>query len=63
MKHSVTPHRVAYEHLVVCPVEALRGVLEFIGEAGDAEPAAVTLERQADALTDEWVERFAADQM
>jgi LPS sulfotransferase NodH len=63
VKHSVSPYRVVYEHLVVSPVEVVGSVLGFIGEHGDAEPAAVTLERQADALTDEWVERFAADQM
>ena len=59
--HSITPYRVVYERMVEEPVETVRGVLGFLGVATtDLEPAPLELERQADALTDEWVERYTA---
>ena len=61
-ERGITPHVVMYEALVATPDDIVRKVLEFLGVAGPqpipSDP--IELERQADALTDEWVERYAS---
>jgi LPS sulfotransferase NodH len=59
---SIDPARVVYERLVEEPEQTLHSVLSYIGVAPPAAPARepLELERQADALTDEWVARYAA---
>jgi LPS sulfotransferase NodH len=61
-RHDIAPHPVVYENLVADQDATVRGVLEFIGvePPGDlrTEPA---IQRQADALSEEWVERYRAE--
>ena len=61
-QRSITPHRVVYERLVAQPGETLGSVLDFLGVPGPVAVASapLELEQQADALTDEWVERYSA---
>lgn len=55
-------HEVWYEDLVVDPLEATRGVLDHLGESWPEELTypSQRLERQSDALTEEWRTRFVA---
>jgi trehalose 2-sulfotransferase len=57
---GVTPHEVTYEELEREPASAVTSVLEVLGLAAPDEVAtgAVPFRRQADRLTDEWVERY-----
>lgn len=59
---GVTPFVIRYEEFVASPKEWLRQIAEHFGIAFDetAEIAVAVPERQADALNDEWVERFRA---
>jgi LPS sulfotransferase NodH len=59
-ERSIAPYRIVYERMVEEPDEAVRGVLGFLGVAdhGDVGSGPVELEQQADALTDEWIERY-----
>jgi trehalose 2-sulfotransferase len=61
-RYGIEPHRVIYEDFVADQSGTLRGVLEFIGVAPPAKlEVAPTIERQADALSEEWVERYIAE--
>jgi trehalose 2-sulfotransferase len=57
---SISPHRIVYERLVEEPGETVGDVLAFLGLAdpGRTTYGPVELEQQADALTEEWVERY-----
>ena len=57
---SIAPCRVVYERLVDEPAGTVRAVLGFLGIDDPGQVAPLTLERQADALTDEWVARYTA---
>jgi LPS sulfotransferase NodH len=59
-RYEIAPHRVVYEELVEDRERIVRGVLGFIGVP---LPAAVeveqpSLERQADPISEEWIERY-----
>ena len=56
------PHRVVYEDLIAAPDETVREVLALLAvEApADLHIPPPRLERQADALSNEWVERYLA---
>jgi trehalose 2-sulfotransferase len=62
-RYGIEAHEIVYEDLVSDQNGTLREVLEFIG----VEPPASLqveqprLERQADALSEQWVERYIAD--
>jgi LPS sulfotransferase NodH len=62
-RHAITPHRVVYEDFVEAQEQTVRGVLDAIGVDAPADlhlpPPA--LDRQADELSDEWVERYLAE--
>jgi LPS sulfotransferase NodH len=57
---GIEPFRVVYEDLVADQEGILRGVLKFLGIAIPAEfrVPETHLKKQADALTDLWVEKF-----
>jgi trehalose 2-sulfotransferase len=57
---GVTPHEVTYEELERDPASVVTSVLEVLGLAASDGMAttAVPFRRQADTLTDEWVERY-----
>jgi trehalose 2-sulfotransferase len=60
---DIEPRRIVYEDFVAAQEEAVRDVLGFLGVDAPAEldlPAPV-LGRQADALSDEWAERYLAE--
>lgn len=58
---GVTAHCVTYEDLAADYAPTVRGVLEFLGIEGAAETViAPNLERQADALSKEWEQRYRA---
>lgn len=61
-ERAIRPHVVTYEALVDAPDDTVREVLEFLGVPGPHPTASgpIELERQADALTEEWVERYAS---
>ena len=62
-RYGIEPHRVVYEDLVADQSRVVRGVLEFIGvePPADLQGATPRLERQADALSEQWVERYLAE--
>ena len=59
----ITPHTVTYRALVDSPQGTVRDVLAYLGVPGAAAAVcgAPTLLRQADVVTDEWVERYLAN--
>ena len=62
-RHRFEPHRVVYEDLVADREAAVRGVLALLEVEAPADlhipqPA---LERQADRVSDQWVERYLAE--
>ncbi|MFJ8140958.1 Stf0 family sulfotransferase [Streptomyces sp. NPDC096013] len=60
-RHGVTPHTVVYEDLVTDYEAGLRGCLDFLGVSAPASLPAPGIRRQADELTEQWVERFLRD--
>jgi LPS sulfotransferase NodH len=62
-RHGLTPHRVVYEDFVAAQEATVRQVLEAVGVEAppslDLPPPA--LDRQADELSDAWVERYLAE--
>ncbi|MER7638219.1 Stf0 family sulfotransferase [Streptomyces sp. NPDC126522] len=60
-RHRVVPHTVVYEDLVADYEAGLRGCLDFLGVAAPAALPAPGIRRQADELTEQWVERFLRD--
>ncbi len=60
-RHRVSPHTVVYEDLVADYEAGLRGCLDFLGVGAPAALLTPGIRRQADELTDEWVERFLRD--
>jgi LPS sulfotransferase NodH len=62
-RQGIEPYEVVYEDLAVRPGEVIRGVLDWAGiEAPEVPGGDTGLRRQADATTEEWVRRFAAEQ-
>lgn len=60
-RRGVTPHVVVYEDLLANYDEGVRDCLAFLGvEAPERIPAA-GIGRQADEMTERWVERFLGD--
>jgi LPS sulfotransferase NodH len=57
---GVTPHEVVYEELERDPASVVTSVLEVLSLAASdgVAASAVPFRRQADRLTDEWVERY-----
>ncbi len=62
-RHGIVPHRVSYEDLVADQDQAVHDVLEFIGVEPPAglRTAPPKLGRQADTLSEQWVERYLAE--
>jgi LPS sulfotransferase NodH len=60
-RHGVVPHVVVYEDLVAHHEARLRGCLDFLGVGALASVPAPGIRRQADELTQQWVERFLRD--
>jgi LPS sulfotransferase NodH len=62
-RHALAPHRVVYEDFVEAQEDTVRAVLGLLGVEAPADlhipPPA--LERQADELSDDWVERYLAE--
>ena len=63
-RHAIVPYRVVYEDFVEAQEETVRGVLDALGV--DDVPADLhlpppVLDRQADEVTDAWVERYLAE--
>jgi trehalose 2-sulfotransferase len=60
---EITAHTVVYEDFVADRTGTLRDVLEFIGVEPPAgfQLGTPILERQADALSEQWVERYIAE--
>jgi LPS sulfotransferase NodH len=62
-RHGIVPHRVVYEDFVDAQEETVRGVLRTVGVEAPADlslPPPVH-DRQADELSEEWIERFQAE--
>lgn len=61
--HGFDPHRVVYEDLVADREAAVRAVLALLGveTPADLHIPQPGLERQADLVSDEWVERYLAE--
>lgn len=60
-RHGVEPLVVAYEELAAAPVEETAAVLAYLGLPTARPPkGSWQHQRQADALTDEWAERYRA---
>lgn len=59
-QRGIEPHVVIYEKLVADRFRILRGVLEFLGISipPDFQVPDTHLKKQADALSEEWVEKF-----
>ena len=59
-QRGIEPYRVVYEDFVGQQLETVRGILEFLGVdiPADLQVPTATLKRQADSLTEDWVERF-----
>lgn len=56
---GVAPHRLSYEDVAADPVGATRGVLHLLGlELPPGRTITPWHRRQADALNDEWIERY-----
>jgi LPS sulfotransferase NodH len=62
-RYGIAPHNVVYEDLIADRRRTLREVLEFIGVEPpvDLPVDPVRLERQADQLSEQWVERYLAE--
>jgi LPS sulfotransferase NodH len=62
-RHGLTPHRVVYEEFVEAQEPTVREVLEMVGvdAPADLQLPPPVLDRQADELSDEWVERYRAE--
>ncbi|MFF6991967.1 Stf0 family sulfotransferase [Streptomyces sp. NPDC010273] len=60
-RHRIVPHTVVYEDLVADYEAGLRGCLDFLGVGAPASLPAPGIRRQADELTEQWVERFLRD--
>jgi LPS sulfotransferase NodH len=60
-RHGVVPHVVVYEDLVADYEAGLLGCLDFLGVGAPASVRAPGIRRQADELTEQWVERFLRD--
>jgi LPS sulfotransferase NodH len=62
-RYGIEPHEIVYEDLVADQNRTIREALAFIGvePPADLQAAQPTLERQADALSDQWVERYIAE--
>ena len=58
--YRIDPFRVVYEELVADQEGVLRGVLEFLGVTipADFQLPETNLKKQADSLSDLWVEKF-----
>jgi LPS sulfotransferase NodH len=62
-RHAIEPHRVVYEDFVGAQAETVRGVLDTMGVEAPADlhlPPPIH-DRQADRLSDEWVDRYRAE--
>jgi LPS sulfotransferase NodH len=62
-RHALAPQRIVYEDFIEAQEATVRDVLEAVGVDVPAHldlPAPV-LDRQADELSDEWVERYRAE--
>jgi trehalose 2-sulfotransferase len=57
---GLEPHVVIYEELVMDRARILRGVLQFLGVSipQDFQVPETHLKKQADSISDEWVEKF-----
>jgi LPS sulfotransferase NodH len=57
---GITPYRLTYEELAAAPAQKTKEVLEFVGVELPAgfQVQAPVIERQADALSDQWVARY-----
>jgi LPS sulfotransferase NodH len=60
-RHGVAPHTVVYEDLVTDYEAGLLGCLDFLRVGAPASVPAPGIRRQADELTEQWVERFLRD--
>ncbi len=62
-RYGIEPHAIEYEDLVADRDGTLREALAFIGvePPADLYIAQPTLERQADALSEQWVQRYQAE--
>jgi trehalose 2-sulfotransferase len=62
-RYGIEAHEIVYEDLVSDQDVTLREVLEFVGVEPPAslQVAQPRLERQADALSEEWVERYIGE--
>ena len=62
-RYGIEPLDIVYEDLVSDPARILRETLEFLGieVPPNLEVAQPTLERQADELSEHWVERYLAE--
>jgi LPS sulfotransferase NodH len=62
-RHGLAPHRVVYEDFVEAQEATVRQVLEAVGVEAppnlDLPPP--VLDRQADELSDEWIQRYRAE--
>ena len=62
-RHGIVPQRVVYEEFVEAQEETVRAVLETLGidVPADLHVPPPVLDRQADEVSDEWVERYLAE--
>jgi LPS sulfotransferase NodH len=62
-RYGIEPHEIVYEDLVADRDRTIREALAFIGvePPADFQVEQPTLERQADALSEQWVERYIAE--
>jgi trehalose 2-sulfotransferase len=61
-RHGIAPHQVVYEQLVKAPHDTVDDVLRYLGvtRPQSADRGELTLEAQADLLTERWVEQYRA---
>jgi len=59
-QRRIDPYRVVYEEFVNHQQETVRGILEYLGIdiPLDIQIAATTQQKQADSITEEWVEKY-----
>jgi LPS sulfotransferase NodH len=60
-RHAVVPHVVVYEDMVADYEAGLLGCLDFLGLGAPESVPTPGIRRQADELTERWVERFLRD--
>ena len=62
-RHGIEPQRVVYEDFIEAQEETVRGILETLGieVPADLHIPPPVLDRQADELSDEWVQRYRAE--